>query len=249
MEAKHNTFKKQNLWHEMPIRPQPHPYRMNFTCILLSHKKPALVREAIASVQAQTYSSWNCVLWDSGSLYDAGHFADLADDPRFLVVRSDETPEMKKALAIAPRSFNECFRRDLVSGDLVLYLADDDVLLPECMQAFADFFASRPDAKAAYGHQRWGFVDEQGQQFILGERIATNRFRGSWDCQVDGGQLAHRRELWNLVQWSEDRHYERHSDGMFLESIAEKTTIHPVDAYVSINRKCKDSTFSPLRIA
>lgn len=219
---------------------------MKFSCILLSHNKPDLVKEAVQSVLDQTYEKWECVLIDSGVLFDAGHF-NYIQDRRFRIYRSDETEAIRQTKAIAPWNFNWAFKQSWVTGDLIVYLADDDLLKPVCMEKFKNFFAAEcnGDILAAYGDQEFGYIDDDGKTCIVGTRKAEPRLRG-FDCVVDGGQLCHRYEVWGKAGgWPEDLQFKTHSDGIFLETIATKVgKILPIpDTVVSVNRKCATSTF------
>ena len=121
-----------------------------FTCILISHNKPAYVSHALASLAAQTFGDWEAIVFDSGVLYDRGFFDELPcfDDPRFRLVRSWETDELRRTKTIASWCSNECFRKDLVRGRYVTYLCDDDLLDPGAFAAFHDYIAAHPDATA-----------------------------------------------------------------------------------------------------
>src|SRR5204863_5868521 len=99
-----------------------------FTCIVLSHDKPDHVVEALASLAVQTFRDWEAIVFDSGVLTDRGFFEQqpLFADPRVRLVRSWETEELRKTRTIASWCFNECFRKNLVRGQYVTYLCDDD---------------------------------------------------------------------------------------------------------------------------
>ncbi len=71
------------------VCPLPSARSPLFTCIVISHNKPAYVTEALASLAAQTFGEWEAIVFDSGVLYDREFFDDLPffDDPRFRLVR------------------------------------------------------------------------------------------------------------------------------------------------------------------
>src|SRR5580704_3766070 len=96
------------------------------SCLFVSHNKPEWCLEALRSVASQSYPHWECIVVDSGELYDRGYFSPLENDSRFKLVRSTETTSMRKTKAMAPWCFNECFRSGIVNGELVVYLCDDD---------------------------------------------------------------------------------------------------------------------------
>src|SRR5690242_14451985 len=103
---------------------------MLVSIICVCHNKPDLIPEAIQSILNQSYPHWEAWVVDSGVLYDAGYYERFAwrQDARIKLIRSEETEEIRRTKAMAPWCFNQCFRKGLVSGDLVMYLSDDDLL-------------------------------------------------------------------------------------------------------------------------
>ena len=218
------------------------------TVLIVSHDKPQLLPEAVASVLQQTLSDWQGVLIDSGSLYDQGFFARIpwADDPRLRVVKSSETPELRRRKAMAPWCFNEGFRRGLVHGELVMYLCDDDVLYPNAFATFVDAFQKNPTAVAMYASQDIGWLGIDGRSEIVGERRALASGGKCcdgriMDCQVDYLQLCHRRSALDAFSdteyWPEDIATGDHADGLFMEKLGSLFEILPIDIKISQNRR------------
>lgn len=229
---------------------------MLVTCILVSHDKPDLCHEAVQSVLDQTHRSWECLVVDSGVLFDRGYFQSYpwADDPRLRIIRSTETEETRRTRAMAPWCFNECFRNRLVRGELVMYLCDDDVLYPNAFRTFVDFATKRPDVLAMYASQDLGVIHPDGRRTIVGERRA-DRLAGrccngrGLDCEVDYLQFCHRATLLERFPtdefWPERKGTESHADGVFMERCGAITPIHPIRVKVSQNRRTPRSKYVP----
>jgi hypothetical protein len=229
--------------------PLPSPL---FTCIVISHNKPAYVTEALASLAAQTVGDWEAIVFDSGSLYDRGFFDGLPffDDPRFRLVRSWETDELRRTKTIASWCSNECFRKDLVRGRYVTYLCDDDLLDPGAFAAFHAHILAHPEAMALYGAVDLTVVNERGERFLLRE-IPAREVRGSvcnggpLDRQVDYLQICHHVDVLKTFPtdeyWPEARDAIRHADGIFLEQVGRSFPIYPVAARIGENRKVPES--------
>jgi spore maturation protein CgeD len=218
------------------------------TILIVSHDKPHLLREAVASVMQQTMPDWQAVLVDSGSLYDQGCFARFrwADDPRLRVIRSSETPEVRRRKAMAPWCFNECFRRGRVHGELVMYLCDDDILYPNAFATFVEAFQKNPAAMAMYASQDIGWLEHNGHSKIIGERRALTAggkccHGRIMDCQVDYLQFCHRRSALDVFTdteyWPEGIATGDHADGLFMEKLGSYYEILPIDVKVSQNRR------------
>jgi len=219
-----------------------------FTCIVLSHNKPDYVVEALASVASQTCADWEAIVFDSGVLHDKGFFGKLPvmADPRFRLVRSWETEELRRTKTIASWCFNECFRKDLVRGRYVTYLCDDDLLDPGAFDAFFRYVQTRPEAMAIYGSVDMIAVDEHGERFFLRE-IPAKEVKGRVcgggriDQQIDYLQFCHHVDVLKTFPtdeyWPEDRNVIRHADGIFLEQIGCQFPIFPIPARIGENRK------------
>jgi glycosyltransferase involved in cell wall biosynthesis len=233
---------------------------MLVTCICVCHNKPDLAREAIESIVRQSYSNWEALVVDSGVLYDAGYYNRFPwrRDQRIKLIRSDETEATRRVKAMAPWCFNECFRRGLVRGDLVMYLCDDDILYPNAFATFVSCCRRHPHVQAMYASQDVGLIDPSGRRVIIAERRAT-RPGGTccngvaMDRHVDYLQFCHRTEVLRSFPseeyWPEGQDSESHADGIFMERVGERVPIFPIDVKVSQNRRTPHSTYTPLRSA
>jgi glycosyltransferase involved in cell wall biosynthesis len=219
-----------------------------FTCIVISHNKPAHVAEALDSLAQQTFDDWEAIVFDSGVLYDQGFFDTLPirADRRFRLIRSWETDEIRRTKTIASWCSNECFRKGLVRGTYVTYLCDDDLLDPGAFDAFYRYLECHPDAMALYGAVDMTVVNERGERLLLRE-IPAKQIRGSvcgggrLDQHVDYLQICHHVEVLKTFPsdeyWPEDRDAIRHADGIFLEQVGRHFPIYPVSARIGENRK------------
>jgi hypothetical protein len=231
--------------------------RPTISILIVSHNKPQLLPEAVASVLAQTFADWQGILIDSGSLLDRGFFEDFswASDPRLIIIPSGETASLRRRKAMAPWCFNECYRRGLVQGELVMYLCDDDLLYPNAFATFVEAFKNNPDAMAMYASQDIGWVGSDGRCEIVGERRALapggKKCAGRiMDCQVDYLQLCHRRAALDVLAgpeyWPEAGATGDHADGIFMEKLGEHFDILPLDVKVSLNRRTPWSVNLPM---
>ncbi|GIW78358.1 MAG: hypothetical protein KatS3mg105_0165 [Gemmatales bacterium] len=230
---------------------------MLVSCLCVCHNKPDLIPEAIDSIVNQTYPHWEAIIVDSGVLFDQGYYGqfDWRHDPRIRLLRSEETETIRREKAMAPWCFNQCFRKGLVRGDLVVYLCDDDILYPNAFEVFVSFFRQHPEAMAAYASQDIGMIEADGWHSLFGERRATElagtfcQGRGLFR-QVDYLQFCHRMEVLEWFDgsefWPESKATERFADGIFMEYIGSKTPIYPIDIKVSQNRRTWQSLNFPL---
>lgn len=237
----------------------PAPRKANgqplFTVILLSHNKPKFVGQAIESVRTQTFRDFECVVFDSGELYDRtepaffGQFLFPMDD-RFKMVRSWESEHLRKRKHVPSWALNECFRDGLVKGQWVVYLCDDDVLYPLALQAFADGMKKWPDAQALYAGIDRAAVDDDGTEYLCGDNpvdgvLGKLAGGGSLDGKMDGMQVCHRvsalAKFGNDQWWPEGKQDAWHADGLFLDKLGSMFRIYPVPHKIGKNRKVPGS--------
>ncbi len=231
---------------------------MLVSCICVCHNKPDLTPEAIGSILQQSHPHWQAIVVDSGVLYDAGYYDRFAwrRDPRVTLIRSEETEEIRRTKAMAPWCYNECLRKGLVKGELIMYLCDDDILYPNAFATFVSYCGENPDALAMYASQDMAVIYPNGWRAIVGERRAT-RPGGRccngrpMDCHVDYLQFCHRASIleWFADRkcWPEEKGSETHADGILMERVGERTPIHPIDVKVSQNRRTLQSSYDPVR--
>jgi len=225
---------------------------MLVSCILVSHNKPDICHEAVQSLLNQTYQNWECLLVDSGVLYDQGYYHQFSwiTDSRIQLIRSTETAIIRKTKAMAPWCFNECFRNGKVKGDLIVYLSDDDIFYPNAFATLVEFAQSNPTVEAMYASQDYSVVYPDGKTKIFGQRLALKKAGKCCggvrlDNKVDYLQFCHRRSLVEKISncewWPEGKDTESHADGIFMEKCGALTPIYPINKKLSQNRRTPTS--------
>lgn len=207
------------------------------SCILVSHNKPKLVREAIESVKAQTTDSWQLVVIDSGSLAEE-LTKEYEADPRIALIKSPEGArcqgwQINQAMSYA-------------KGDLICYLADDDVYDPGAFTSFLKAAKEHKDQSAWYGTLERTDI-RNGATLTLSALkadvvggVGGEKLKG----RADGMQLCHRSTV--KCPWPEGETPEarRYADGIFLDSIS--VPIHPVPERIGWHRFTKESMHDSL---
>ncbi|MDA1276433.1 MAG: glycosyltransferase family A protein [Verrucomicrobia bacterium] len=226
----------------------------DLSIIIVSHNKPDLVREAIESVRAQTHTNWEAVVVDSGVLLEQGCYDFIRDD-RFQVRASGETPELARRTNMASWCFNQILNEGSLTGELILYLCDDDLLYPEAFETFWKFYSDHNrEPQAMYASQNIGVLERDGTTRVVGKRTA-DRLAGKscggkkLDCKVDYLQFCHTFEILKRFKdvygtdrfHSEDKEDASHADGIFMEQIGALVPVHPIDKVLSLNRRTPGS--------
>jgi len=208
----------------------------------------------VRSLLDQTHRNWQGILVDSGILLGQGFF-DYLHDPRLKVIASGETPELARTKNMASWCFNRVLNSGEVTGELIVYLNDDDLFYPEAFATYWDFYLQHNrEPQAMYASQDIGLVDPDGKTQIIGRRVAdrpAGRFcKGRrLDCRVDYLQFCHTaqileklRQTYNTTQYhSEDKRDAHHADGIFMERIGALTKVYNIDKVLSMNRRTAES--------
>lgn len=117
------------------------PSDLLVSVIIPTRSRPAFVREAIASVQAQSHAKWEAIVVDDGSEDDTRATLAAIDDDRVRCLRTD-------GLGTAgARSAG----LELASGEAIAYLDDDNIMLPGWLAAVAWAFSRFDDVDVLYG--------------------------------------------------------------------------------------------------
>lgn len=113
---------------------------------VVTYRRAHLLRRALASVCAQTYTNWRCfVINDDPKDQEPIHLIESLEDPRVFV---HEPVEKRGATA----SFNEVF--GFKSCDYVSLLEDDNWWEPTFLATMVDAFYDFPDAVVAVGNEK-----------------------------------------------------------------------------------------------
>jgi hypothetical protein len=151
---------------------------------------------------------------------------------------------------------NRLLNSGQVTGELIMYLNDDDLLYPEAFATYWEFYLQHQrEPQAMYASQDIGVVDLEGKTQVIGRRLAdrpAGRFcKGrKLDCRVDYLQFCHTarilekfRAVYHTTQFhSEDKKDAHHADGIFMEQIGALTKIYNIPKVLSINRRTDVST-------
>lgn len=206
--------------------------------------------QALKSAQAQTYPASEILVVDSGSLIEElGRWR----DERTRVVGTGETKEMQASKQMPSWALNEFIPQ--TTGEWIVSLCDDDLLLPTYLEAFAlaaggENLERRP--ASFYTGEFRVRADERGYiQSELGLfRAERERGPGEMDCQIDYLQFVFNRAMWERLceqhegrPFPEEKEHSRHADGIFMERAVAVSRARPVEGVHCVNRRTPVSRF------
>ena len=202
--------------------------------IVGSYNRPRLVSQAIASVLEQTVPDFEIVVTDDGSNDEtlAAIRALTAGDRRcrlLTVEHLDDTLPRPDCDRRAVRRINDAIK--VLTGQIVHYLAADDLFAPERFEIFDALFAD-PAVVVAYG--RLDYVDRQG--VLTGETRYFDTVADPY-AVLDQNQVAHRRLAFDHVAtWDEvDENFA--ADGAFFRRLSALWPFHGIDRVVGYKRR------------
>lgn len=178
--------------------------------IIPVHNRAALLREAVASVLAQTYRPVEILIVDDGSTDDTGTVADVLAAEQPGLIRVLHAPNG------GPGAAREAGRQ-AARGEFIQYLDSDDFLLPHKFELQVAALRARPECGLAYGAT--GLTDAAG-------RVLQSPYK--WTAQERAGlfpgllvdrwwnthtplwrhALCDRIGAWSSLRYSEDWEYE-----------------------------------------
>jgi glycosyltransferase involved in cell wall biosynthesis len=113
--------------------------------VVPTHNYARYLGEAIASVQQQTFTDWECVIVDDGSTDDPSEVMRHVADSRIRFIRQEQAgPSAARNRGLAEST-----------GDLVQFLDADDLLGPMKLQAQVRILRERPDVDLTYCGARY----------------------------------------------------------------------------------------------
>ncbi|WP_448599814.1 glycosyltransferase family 2 protein [Thermoleptolyngbya sp.] len=148
--------------------------------------RPDLVQEAVRSALEQAYP--NLEVWVSDDSPDDRTETVLAD---WIARQQIRYVRNKPALRQA-RNVNQLFH--LATGDLLILLHDDDLLVPGAIAKLAACFEADPSISAAFGKQYW--MDHQGRIDLAASSALNAKYRrvaaraGRQSCPIESALVA-----------------------------------------------------------
>ena len=127
--------------------------------ILIPAYKGKFLKEAIESIVNQTYNNWELIIVDDCSPEDLKQIANLYINEKIFYYRNEKNCGAVNVVD----NWNKCL--DYATGDYVICMGDDDVLLPGCLREYAFLIETYPQSKLF--HVRTEQIDEEGNTIVV----------------------------------------------------------------------------------
>lgn len=213
---------------------------MKVSCILTSFNRPRWVRDALRSVEAQTWKDYELIVIDESDEFEISavlkefsfplvHLRSSRIDPSVRRLENRLSVNCNKGLSIA-------------SGDLVCFLADDDYYYPTWFERAVDHFERNPEHRAAFG--RLVYSHSPVMSFSPNPDPSSVRWYGEPVVdpagKLDHNQVVHRR-FNPHHRWPESVSTLAGPDAAYFREIARNSVFWPIDTYACVKRLHKKS--------
>lgn len=120
---------------------------MKVTVIVRTYNRPEFLKQALASIQLQTHSDWEVLIFDDGATdinFDVyKKFKSNNTDKRVLYLSAGEARGLyRRSWLIAP---------DLAEGEIMVRLDDDDLLAEDALEFLSNTYTKNPELEFSYG--------------------------------------------------------------------------------------------------
>ena len=120
---------------------------MKVTVIVRTYNRPNLLKEALASIQLQTYTNWEVLIFDDSASVENfkiyNKFKDTNADRRVMYITTKQSHDLfKNSWLISP---------DLSGGELMVRLDDDDLLAEDALEFLVNTYTKNPELDFSYG--------------------------------------------------------------------------------------------------
>jgi glycosyltransferase involved in cell wall biosynthesis len=208
---------------------------LKISCILTSYNRPQRVREAIASVQQQTYPNWELIVVDDNSNAKTKNvLKEIADeDSRITLIQTGVRPEDRPKTTRYATCINLALER--ITGDLVTYLTDDDIYYPTRFEKMAMAFHMNPKIHVLYGRQKViVYTGNRITRTFIRPLVGVTRYPMG---RVDHNSFMHRRACLEVVKgWDDHPDNWKAGDAAFFRKLVRHWDFYPINVLTDEHR-------------
>ena len=210
-------------------------WSMKITCILTSFNRPRWVRDALKSLEWQTFRDFEVILLDDSSLFDIRPVAEFYDLPKLRVFHTDVTPEQRAKEYRLSINMNKGLAEAM--GDLICFLCDDDYYSPTWFQKAHAFFSRPCNAEKTVGYGR--LIHSYTRRLSM-PAVGVERWPGTLITEplrvLDHNQVMHRK-LTPPCKWPESLKNPDCPDGIYFEEMVKAGhAFYPINALAVVKR-------------
>jgi len=154
---------------------------MKVSVIVRTCNRPDFLEQALASIQLQTHTDWEVIVFDdsddSKNQAIVNDFKDRTDNLVTYVTSGKSYHLFKESWKIAPK---------ISSGEIMIRLDDDDILDFECLEFITKVFEETPDLDFAYGSSVLFKGDEIFELMKVQTPLDLPKSKDIWEGYIAG---------------------------------------------------------------
>lgn len=208
---------------------------LKISCILTSYNRPHKVRQAIISVQKQTYPHWELIIVDDNSNAETQNILkEIAKkDPRITLIQSGVAQQDRGKTTRYATCINMALPK--ITGDLVTYLTDDDIYYPIRFEKMAEAFQNNPRIHVIYGKQKViVYNNNRITRSFIRPLPGITRFPMG---KVDHNSFMHRKSCLDLVEnWDDHPSLWKAGDAAFFRKLVKYWDFYPLNILTDEHR-------------
>lgn len=221
----------------------------SFGVLTLSYNKPTYIADAIRSVLAQTFQDFLYLIVENSTSEKAQVMAQVKSfvDSRIMLIEEVVSEEEREKSPMNVVLFDKYlhFLKDKV--EYIVFLADDDELLPHCLEEISKYFEENPNEKACYHWIECVNMATEPPRF-LGRMMEARTFGPdcSPDCVIDGGSFTFHTSCLDSLEYpycGAEHELAFHSDGIFMARLTNLFPASPIPKVLSRKRWTEESCF------
>lgn len=224
-----------------------------FGVLTLSYNKPSYISDAVRSVIEQTFKDFLYVVVDNSTVAKDVVMSKIRtlDDSRMVVIEEVISEDERKRTPVNVVLFDKYMRYLKDKVELILFLADDDELMPNCLEEIVKFFNENPDKMVCY---HWiqcvdmavtppGFLGGMCEQRVFYQSVSP-------DCAIDGGSFTIHSSCLDKLPYpycGAPMGHQFHGDGIFMAKVTQHFPAYPLTKFLSKKRWTRESCFGSRR--
>ncbi len=197
---------------------------LKISCVLTSYNRPMFVRQALRSVEAQTYRNFELIVLDESDpeILDILEAVSSLKMPLVKINVSEVSPEERSKTNRLGISINRGLM--MAEGDLICYLADDDFLFPTWFEEAVKFFEAHPEVQNGFGSLHYTSCREMRFDQTTGVRFFDSPVSDPFG-KLDHNQVMHRK---GRTLWPTGPETIKEPDGHFFRELSKNGPFHPI---------------------
>ena len=208
---------------------------LKISCILTSYNRPQRVRQAIASVQQQTYPNWELIIVDDNSNAQTKKvLKEITDkDPRISLIQTGVSPEDRPKTTRYATCINMALQK--ITGDLVTYLTDDDIYYPARFEKMAAAFQMNPNIHVLKKKKKViVFTGNRITRTFIRPLVGITRYPMG---RIDHNSFMHRRSCLDVVKgWDDHPANWKAGDAAFFRKLVRHWDFYPINVLTDEHR-------------